>query len=105
LGAGARADVTVYKEHKDKQKMFEKPEYVFKDGEIVARNGKVVKITNGGTHVVRPEFDPAIEDRVRDHFRRFGTVQVDNFVISDDEIRDSGRGHLMIHPCAARSAL
>jgi hypothetical protein len=30
-------------------------------------------------------------------------VQVDNFVISDDEIRDSGRGHLMVHPCGPRS--
>jgi formylmethanofuran dehydrogenase subunit A len=105
LGAGARADITVYHEHEDKQKMFEKPEYVFKNGDLVARNGKIVKIVNGGTHVVRPEFDASVEDRVRDHFKRFGTVQVDNFKISDDEIRDHGRGSLMTHPCRARSTL
>ncbi len=105
LGTGARADITVYQEHADKEKMFAKPEYVFKDGEVVARNGKIVKVVTGGTHVVRPEFDTAIENMVRDHFRRFGTVQVDNFKIWDDEILDNGRGKLMINPCRGRSTL
>jgi formylmethanofuran dehydrogenase subunit A len=105
LGVGARADITVYKEHPDKQQMFEKPEYVFKDGELVARKGKVVKVVNGGTHVVRPEFDQAVEARVRDHFKRFGTVEVDNFKISDDEIRDHGRGKLLVNPTRARSSI
>ena len=43
--------------------MFAKPAYVFKDGELVARDGAIVKVTWGATHVVKPEFDAASSAR------------------------------------------
>ena len=61
LGSGAVADITVYTPHKNKERMFSKPDYVFKDGELIVRNGKIVKVVNGGTHTLRPEFDRGSE--------------------------------------------
>jgi len=99
LGVGAAGDITVYTEHEDKEKMFEKPDYVFKDGELVVRNGEVVKVTWGTTHITRPEFNNSIEKSLEEYFDRYMTMKVGNFKIMDDEITEDGRGRLSIHPC------
>ncbi|MGH8647178.1 MAG: formylmethanofuran dehydrogenase subunit A, partial [Gammaproteobacteria bacterium] len=99
LGPGAAADITIYKEQKDKEKMFAKPELVFKDGELVARNGKVVKETQGVTHVVRPEYDKSIERTLKRHFSEHQTVSFENCIVADWEIEEAGQGRLSIHPC------
>jgi formylmethanofuran dehydrogenase subunit A len=99
LGAGAAADITVYTEHEDKEKMFAKPDYVFKDGELVVRNGEVVKVTWGTTHVVRPEFDSNIERELSSYFDRYLSLKLSNFKIDDEEIIQHGRGRIQVHPC------
>jgi formylmethanofuran dehydrogenase subunit A len=99
LGVGACADITVYTEQPDKQAMFERPDYVFKDGRLVARAGKLVAGGWGSTHVTRPAYDPAIEQRLQDYFERFMTVRMGNFRVADGEIEDDGRSRLAIHPC------
>ncbi len=98
LGTGAAADITVYRPHSDKERMFSRPEYVFKDGELIVREGRVVKVTHGRTHTVRPEYDRGIERRLRAYFDRYHTVRLGNFRISDQEVADWG-GRLEIHPC------
>lgn len=97
LGIGATADITVYKENDNKEKMFSKPKYLFKDGELVVRNGKVIKVTYGKTHSIRPEYDATIERSLHKYFNSFHTMKLDNFKLSDDEILENG--HLDIHPC------
>ena len=67
--------------------------------ELVARNGKVVKITHGATHVVRPEFDPGIERELRRYFDRYHTMRLDHFKVADDEIAEGGKGRVITHPC------
>jgi formylmethanofuran dehydrogenase subunit A len=100
LGAGARADVTVYRDHADKEQMFTAPEYVFKDGELVVQNGKVVKVTWGRYHTVRPEYDRGIEGRLADHFSTYQTMRSSQLVISDDEMHAIGHGaDVVVHPC------
>ncbi len=99
LGAGAAADITVYKEMDNKEKMFEKPEYVFKDGELVAQNGKIVKVTNGTTHTIKPDYDKSIEKSLDEFFRKYHTVALENIVVSEDEIIDEGRGSVSTHIC------
>ncbi|MGH8751636.1 MAG: formylmethanofuran dehydrogenase subunit A, partial [Burkholderiales bacterium] len=100
LGAGAAADITVYTEDADREKMFSAPDYVFKDGEVVARSGKIVKVTWGNTHVVKPQFDHGIEKQLKPYFERYLTLRMDNFKISDDEMRECGRGsRLLTHAC------
>ena len=98
LGAGAVADIAVYDEQADKEAMFSRAAYVFKDGRLVVRDGTLVETVAGATHVARPEHDPAIERRIADHFARFLTVRAGNFRLSDGEIVDAG-GALVAHPC------
>jgi formylmethanofuran dehydrogenase subunit A len=97
LAEGAWADITVYTEDADREKMFEKPDYVFKDGELVVVDGKVVHTKWGTTHIVRPEWDNSVEKDLQKYFERFMTMKVGNFKISDDEITEDGRGSLTTH--------
>jgi formylmethanofuran dehydrogenase subunit A len=98
LGADAAGDVTVYTDQPDKEAMFRRPDYVFKDGRLVARAGEVVDTVWGATHVTRPAYDPSIEPRLSDHFARYMTVRLGNFRVADGEIEDDGRGRLALHP-------
>ncbi len=77
--------------------MFGKPAYVFKDGELVARDGAIVKVTWGNTHVVKPQYDAAIERRIEPYFERYHTMRMGNFKISDDEMCECGHGSRLIH--------
>ncbi|QWF71155.1 formylmethanofuran dehydrogenase subunit A [Methylomonas paludis] len=98
LAPGNWADITVYTEDADRQKMFTKPDYVFKDGELVAKDGEIVHVKWGTTHTVKPEFDPSVEKDLQQYFDRFLTMKVGNFKISDDEITEDGRGSITVHP-------
>ena len=99
LGAGAVADITVYNDIRNKEHMFAKPVYVFKDGELVARDGKIVKSTKGSTHVIRPEYDKTLERSLQEYFDKYLSVKMDNFKISDDEITELGKGSIIVQPC------
>ncbi|ALG68813.1 formylmethanofuran dehydrogenase subunit A [Beggiatoa leptomitoformis] len=100
LGVGAMADITVYTEHSDKEKMFAQPDFVFKNGELIVKQGKVIKFVQGGTHVVRPEYDRSIETELKDYFSRYHTIAMEHFKVADEEIVANGRGGLLVHPCA-----
>jgi formylmethanofuran dehydrogenase subunit A len=73
LGPGAVADVAVYTESEDIAEMFGAATLVFKDGELVVRDGEVIRCRWGRALTVRPEHDAAIERRVRKYYDdRFG---------------------------------
>jgi formylmethanofuran dehydrogenase subunit A len=100
LAPGALADITVYRDEPDRERMFSAPEYVFKDGEVIVRDGKVVKVTWGRYHTVQPEFDHGIERRLKDHFDRYQTIRADHLRISVDEMHAFGHGaDVVTHPC------
>ncbi len=98
LAPGNFADITVYTENDDRQAMFTKPDYVFKDGELVVKDGQVIKVTWGTTHIIKPEYDLAIESELKPYFDKYLTMKLGNFKISDDEISEDGRGSLTVHP-------
>ncbi len=102
LGVGGAADITVYTDDPDREKMFAKPDYVFKDGELVVKNGEVVKVTWGKTHTVKPEFDRGIEKDLKQYFDRFHTMNMENFKVSADEIAEGGRGGVVVQECKGR---
>ncbi|ADJ27013.1 formylmethanofuran dehydrogenase subunit A [Nitrosococcus watsonii] len=104
LGIGAAADITVYTKQEDKEKMFSKPDYVFKDGELIVRNGEIIKVTWGTTHVVRPEFDNSIEKELSNYFDRYLPMKLGNFKIHDEEMIYFGQGHIQVHPCRERNS-
>jgi formylmethanofuran dehydrogenase subunit A len=102
LGVGACADITVYTDMADREAMFAKPEFVFKNGELVVRDGRVVKVVQGATHVARPQYDKAIEKPLKDYFDSYHTMRMENFKLSDEEIIEGGRGEIIVQPTKAR---
>jgi formylmethanofuran dehydrogenase subunit A len=102
LGVGAGADITVYTDDADREKMFAKPDYVFKDGELVVKDGQVIKVTWGHTHTVKPEFDRGIEKDLKQYFDQYHTMNMENFKVSSDEIAEGGRGDVVVQACEGR---
>ncbi|HEC58724.1 MAG TPA: formylmethanofuran dehydrogenase subunit A [Methylophaga sp.] len=98
LGIGGAADITVYTDDADREKMFSTPDYVFKDGTMVVKDGNLIEVTWGTTHVVKPEYDISIEKSLKPYFDRYHTQKMGNFKISNDEIVDDGRGSLTVQP-------
>ncbi len=99
LAPGARADITVYRDAADREAMFTTPEYVFKDGEEIVRDGRIVKVVQGRYHTVEPDYDPAIERRLAEYFEKYLTLRAKHMWISRDEL--SGLGHdaeVVVHP-------
>lgn len=97
LGVGAAADITVYTDQADKEAMFAKPDLVFKDGELVVKEGKVVKVVWGATHTAKPAFDTSVEKDIKQYFDRYHTMQMQNFKITNDHIVEDGRNHVINH--------
>nr|WP_284506624.1 formylmethanofuran dehydrogenase subunit A [Caballeronia sp. GAWG1-5s-s] len=86
LGVGAAADIAVYREDADRERMFTSPAYVFKDGELVARDGTLLNVPTGGIHYVQPDYDRSIEARVRAFTDANLAARFENAAIGDDEI-------------------
>ncbi len=104
LSPGAVADITVYHDSPNPEQMFECPMMVFKAGQRIVEEGKIVKPVGGSTHVVRPEYDRGIETRLENWFQRFHTIAFRNFSISDDEMTSGIGSPLIVHPCLPRSS-
>ncbi len=82
LGVGADADVTIYARLDDKEEMFARPRYVLKGGEVVVRDGQVVRELPGRTLYVAPPYDPGIEADLRAHFEECYTISFDNYPVA-----------------------
>ncbi len=82
IGIGADADVTIYRKSDNYEEMFATPAYVIKDGEIVVRDGKVVKQVFGRTFYVKPETGVAdIQGDLEDFFRDYYTINIANYPV------------------------
>jgi len=101
LAPGAVGDVTVYRPDDDLERMFETPTLVFKDGELVVRDGTVLASPRGRTHAVHPPLDGAIDAELARHFERHRTVRLANFAIGTDEMAESIGSEVVVHPCVA----
>lgn len=101
LAPGGVADVTVYNEHSNPERMFEAPEYVFKRGECIVDNGELVARPPGETLFVQPDYDGAIEKRLEPYFREVMTVAPANYGVRDEDLLAGGR-RLNQQPCRSR---
>ena len=80
LGAGAIADVAVYNDDRDGANMFRAAALVFKDGDLVVRDGKATHYRFGRALTVRPGHNAAID-------RRMTAYYLDRYGLSDDFIK------------------
>ncbi|GJH05719.1 formylmethanofuran dehydrogenase subunit A [Paraburkholderia terrae] len=104
LAPGAAADIAVYRDDADRERMFTSPAYVFKDGELVARDGNLVSTPTGGIHFVSPDYDRSIEKTLRRYSDANLATNFAHAAISDDEICACCRGgRLLPVACLARA--
>ena len=104
LGVGAAADVAVYREQGDAEAMFSRPSWVFKDGQPVVRDGRVVATPVGAVHFAVPEFDGGIEATIAQRLRRPLGMHKRWAVIGHDELCTCcNGGHQLASACTPRS--
>ena len=70
LGAGARADVALYRPGKDIAQMFRAAARVYKDGELVVRDGEVTRYRYGRALHVTPAVEASMRRRMTRILRR-----------------------------------
>jgi formylmethanofuran dehydrogenase subunit A len=105
LGAGAVADVAVYRAQGDAEAMFSRPAWVFKDGVPVVRDGAVTATPVGATHFAEPQFDAGIEQVIARHTDRPLGVAKRYAVIGHDELcACCNGGRLLPSACLPRIA-
>jgi formylmethanofuran dehydrogenase subunit A len=86
LGAGAIADVAAYAPDRDKAKMFRDAAYVFKSGELVVRDGAVLREPFGRTLTAQPDRERATERRMRDYYQERYGLSPDFMTVTDTAI-------------------
>jgi formylmethanofuran dehydrogenase subunit A len=104
LGEGAAADIAVYREDADREAMFTTPAYVFKDGALVARAGRITAAPVGGTHFVAPDYDRGIETTLRKRHAAQGGVNFDQLAIGHDELCTCCNGGRLLPAACFESA-
>jgi formylmethanofuran dehydrogenase subunit A len=73
LGVGARADVALYRPAKDIAQMFRAAARVYKDGDLVVREGEVTHYRFGRALHVTPVVEPAMQRRMTEYYdARYG---------------------------------
>ena len=86
LGSGAIADVAVYRKDRSIATMFGRAAYVFKDGDLVVKDGEITHYRWGRALTVNPPADKAMVKRLEDyHERRYG-LSLDWFTFPDSAI-------------------
>jgi formylmethanofuran dehydrogenase subunit A len=86
LGPGADADLALFAQDADAERMFAAPRYVFKGGVCVVKDGHVRSEVYGRTLHVDPEHDPAVERPLRDLLAREGTLSLEDYAVLAEEI-------------------
>jgi formylmethanofuran dehydrogenase subunit A len=95
LGVGADADVAIYpidplkvdpsREYGKVRKALERAAYTIKQGEIVVKDGEVVKPVNGRTFWVDPivSSEWKTEEEVKNKFKEYWTVEYENYPVPE----------------------
>lgn len=103
LGIGADADVAIYdinpkeidpsKDYKKIRKAFRKAAYTIKDGQMVCKNGEIIKSIFGKTYWVNVNIpkDLLIStiSEVKEKFEEHYTVKMENYTIHENELLKS----------------
>jgi formylmethanofuran dehydrogenase subunit A len=86
LGAGAIADVAIYRKDRGIAKMFGRAAYVFKDGDLVVKDGEITHYRWGRALRLDPPTDKAMVRRLEEyHEQRYG-LSLDWFTFPDSAI-------------------
>ncbi len=81
LGPGADADITIYLPDDDKQKMFETPTVVIKNGTVIVNRGELCQPHDGHALYIQPAFDDMYTQQIESWFSENYSVQFRNYGI------------------------
>jgi formylmethanofuran dehydrogenase subunit A len=97
LGVGCDADIVIYEEDDDVERMFGNPRYVIKRGEIVIEDGEIRETPQGREFLVKPDYDPGTDDFIRPLFEDCYTMSFENYPVEIERIE-----HGEIQKCVTR---
>jgi formylmethanofuran dehydrogenase subunit A len=102
LGVGADADIAIYNLNPEKTNLAKQPTairrafkhaaYTIKEGEMVVKNGEVVKSVNGKTYWANVKASPSlleIEPELQKVFEEYYTVKYENYIVPDHYLATS----------------
>ena len=89
LRDGCIADISVYDPKKKIDKMFQSAKYVFKNGNEIVRNGKILKYHKSSTIAVDIRYERSITKDLQSWVNRFYSLDVDDFKVNTDFFRNS----------------
>ncbi len=89
LGIGADADVAIYHDKPDGRFLFRYPRYVLKGGEVVVEEGDIKSVKLGKEFLVRPRFDPQVEEHLRPVFQRNYSIEFENYPVEIDLLENA----------------
>ena len=92
LKVGSNADVAIYSKNANIEKMFQKPKYVFKDGNLVCKNGDICSTPVGGIHMVKTDFDSNIKKYISGFYEKNIVSNFNNAAIGSDELQVCANG-------------
>jgi formylmethanofuran dehydrogenase subunit A len=98
LGPGAQADITIYRPQANIEAMFACPHLVLKRGKVIVRDGVIVDWAGGATHTIRPQWEIAGVERLREYVEQHHTLAMEQFVITDEELELRIGSPLQVHP-------
>ncbi|MGA8887750.1 MAG: formylmethanofuran dehydrogenase subunit A, partial [Pseudolabrys sp.] len=86
LGVGALADIAVYSPGNDKATMFREAALVFKNGQLVVRDGTVRHAPFGRTLRADPDCESGIKVRMRDYYEERYALSPEFMMVADAAI-------------------
>jgi formylmethanofuran dehydrogenase subunit A len=101
LGVGADADIAVYdvnpektdpsRKYRSVRKAFRKAAYTIKGGEIVSRNGEIVRHVDGSTMWVDVKVSEhtEVKDDLKKRFKEYWTVEFENYPVAIECLKAS----------------
>ncbi|MCS7127707.1 MAG: formylmethanofuran dehydrogenase subunit A [Sulfolobales archaeon] len=111
LGLGAEADIAIYdidprrvdlsKQYDKVIRAFRRAYMTIKSGEIVVRNGEIVRTTYGRTIYVKPELPidllKDLEKMISAKFKQYYSISLNNFIIGEHELKKGVEVALKTH--------
>lgn len=88
LGVGADADITIYTDDENRERMFNAPRYVIKAGKPIIEDHEFVDDHIGRFLHTEPEHDPAIEDQIRPFFEDYYSIRFNNYRVDASYLHD-----------------
>jgi formylmethanofuran dehydrogenase subunit A len=85
LGVGADADIAVYRDDDDKEKMFAVPRFVIKGGQFLVEDYEIRKVVHGKTLTTKREFDSAAQPEIEKWFSDQYSVASESYGIEEGE--------------------